>query len=57
MLTELLSFLPFDKYALYILSSYGITFVILGGLSIQSILWKNKIIKQLHNKYMREGNE
>ncbi len=56
MLTELLSFMPYDKYALYVLASYSITTIVLGYLFIHSLLRKKKIIKQLRNKYRRQDN-
>ncbi len=54
MFSEWLSFLPYDKYGLYIISAYGVGFVVLSWLVIQSILQKNKIIITLTHKYKRK---
>ena len=54
MFAEWLSFLPYDKYGLYIISAYSVCFVVLGWLVIQSILQKNKIMTALIHKYRRE---
>ena len=55
-LAEILSFLPYGKYALYIWLSYGITFILIVGLFIRTSINHKKIRNQLKNKYAREND-
>ena len=55
-LAETLSFLPYGQYALYILPSYGITFILILGLFLRASTNYTKIRIQLKNKYAREND-
>jgi heme exporter protein D len=55
-LAEILSFLPYGKYALYIWLSYGITFILIVGLFVRASINHKKIHNQLKNKYAREND-
>ena len=55
-LAEILSFLPYGKYALYIWLSYGITFILIVGLFVRTSINHKKILSQLKNKYAREND-
>ena len=52
-LAEILSFLPYGKYAFYIWLSYGITFILILGLFVRALINYKKIRNQLKNKYAR----
>ena len=55
-LPEILSFLPYGKYAFYIWFSYGITFILIAGLFVRASINYKKIRIQLKNKYAREND-
>ena len=55
-LAEILSFLPYGKYALYIWLSYGITFILIVGLFVRTSINHKKIRNQLKNKFTREND-
>ena len=55
-LAEILSFLPYGKYAFYIWLSYGITFILILGLFVRASINYKKIRSQLKNKYSREND-
>jgi len=55
-IVEYSSFLPFGKYAFYVWSAYGVTFITVATLFIRSRSNHKKTLISLSNKYSRQND-
>lgn len=51
---EYFSFLPFGKYAFYVWSAYGVTFITVATLFVRAKTNHKKTLASLASKYARE---